>query len=288
MIRKQDIQKCAEFIREAECVLIGAGAGITVDAGYDYTDREAFSRDYPGMARRGFRMKAELIGYTGWSPVLKWGYLAAHVNQVRFESPCHPVYGRLLDLVKDKDYFVMTSNVDGMFAKNGFSEDKVFTPQGDYAFMQCETPCRRETWDIKPVIDRILPAIDPETQEIIDPGVIPTCPNCGGPVFMNVRAAHWFIDDPYREQAARFSEFIQGRKESRLLLIEIGAGFNTPSVIRWPMERITHSDPDAKFIRINPQWPQVPDEIAEKSVTFKKGAMETITGIWEAAGKMTI
>ena len=101
-------------------------------------------------------------------------------------------------------------------------------PQGDYAFMQCEAPCWRETWDIKPIIDRILPTIDPETQEITDPSVIPICPNCGGPVFMNVRAAHWFIDDPYRQQAERFVEYVQDKKESRLLLIEIGAGFNTP------------------------------------------------------------
>jgi len=109
MIRDLDIQKCVELIREADCVLIGAGSGITVDAGYNYADQEAFARDYPGMVKLGFRMKAELIGYTGWSPALKWGYLAAHVNEVRFEAPPHPVYGRLLDLVKDKDYFVITS-----------------------------------------------------------------------------------------------------------------------------------------------------------------------------------
>jgi len=288
MIRNQDIQKCVELIRKADCVLIGAGSGITVDAGYNYADQEAFARDYPGMVKRGFRMKTELIGYTGWSPALKWGYLAAHVNEVRFEAPPHPVYGRLLDLVKDKDYFVITSNVDGMFVKNGFSEDNIFTPQGDYALMQCETPCWRETWDIRPIIDRILPTIDPETQEITDPSVIPTCPNCGGPVFMNVRAAHWFIDDPYRQQVDRFVECVQDKKESRLLLIEIGAGFNTPSVIRWPMERIVLSHPNANFIRVNPQWPQVPDEIVKKSATFQNGAMETITAIWKTIGKMKV
>ena len=284
LLNRNDIQAICEYLRDADRVLIWAGAGLSADAGIDYTDTKSFARRFPVLAKRGFRMKAELIGYTDWSPELQWGYLALHVNEVRFEAPPHPVYGRLLDLVSNKDYFVITSNVDGMFFKNGFSEDRVFTPQGDYAKMQCQTPCRNDTWPSKPIIDRILPTVDPDTQEVSDPHVIPQCPHCGGAVFLNVRGGNWFIEDPYVEQAERFTEWVQGTSESRLLVIEIGAGFNTPVVVRWPMERIVDNHPKAHLVRVNVNQPQVPREIAKRSISLRCSAVAAITAIRKAMG----
>jgi NAD-dependent SIR2 family protein deacetylase len=277
------VNRCCDLIREADGILIGAGAGLSADAGLDYTDTARFARLFPAMVKRGFRMQAELIGYTGWSPAVQWGYFAIHVNEMRFKAPPHPVYGRLLDLVRNKDYFVMTSNVDEMFVKNGFEEERVFTPQGSYALMQCLKPCTNTTWPTKPIISRILPNIDPDTQEVTDPEVIPRCPNCGGPVFMNVRGGDWFLEDPYVEQAERFSEWVR-RKRGRLLALEIGAGFNTPSVIRWPIERVVHFHPEAHLIRVNLQWPQVPKEIAHRSLSSQCSAMKAVTALWAAMG----
>jgi len=284
LFSNNDIRKCAELLRDADCVLVGAGAGLSTDAGIDYTDTVSFAQTFPGMVKRGFRMRAELIGYMDWSPELMWGYLAVHVNDIRFQAKPHTVYGRLLDLVRTKDYFVMTSNVDGMFVKNGFSEDRVFTPQGDYALMQCQKPCSNATWPTRPIVDRILPTVDHTTQEVTDPSVIPRCPNCGGPVFMNVRGGYWFIEDPYEEQAERLTRWVQQTQGRRLLAIEIGAGFNTPGVIRLPMERIVHMHPNAHLVRINPQQPQVPKEIADKSVQLKSNAMRAVTAIWKTVG----
>ena len=284
LLNKNDIQACCEYLHDADTVLIGAGAGLSADAGIDYTDTESFARRFPALAKRGFHMKAELIGYTDWSPELQWGYLALHVNEVRFETPPHPVYGRLHDLVANKDYFVITSNVDGMFPKNGFSGDHLFTPQGDYARMQCQTPCRNDTWPSKPIIDRILPTVDPDTQEVTDAEAIPRCPHCGGAVFLNVRAGHWFIEDPYVEQAERFTEWVRSIQESQLLVIEIGAGFNTPVVVRWPMERIVNNHPRAHLLRVNLNQPQVPREIAKKSISLHCSAMAAITAIWKMMG----
>lgn len=281
---RNDIQSICEYLRKADRVLIGAGAGLSVDAGINYMDEVSFARRFPALAKRGFHMKAELIGYTDWSPELQWGYLALHVNEVRFEAPPHPVYGRLYELISNKDYFVITSNVDGMFPKNGFSEDRLFTPQGDYARMQCQTPCRSDTWPSKPIVDRILPTVDPGTQETTDPNVIPHCPHCGGSVFLNVRAGQWFVEDPYVGQAERFTEWVQSSQASRLLVIEVGAGFNTPVVVRWPMERIVNNHPKAHLVRVNLDHPQVPQEIAEKSISLKISAMAAITSIWKAMG----
>ena len=277
------VSRCCDLIREADGILIGAGAGLSADAGLDYKDTARFARLFPAMVKRGFRMQAELIGYKGWSPEIQWGYLATHVNEMRFKAPPHPVYGRLLDLVRNKNYFVMTSNVDEMFVKNSFDAKRVFTPQGSYALMQCLKPCRNKTWPTKPIIDRILPKIDPKTQEVTDPEVIPRCPYCGGPVFMNVRGGDWFLEDPYEEQAERFSDWVN-HKRGRLLALEIGAGFNTPGVIRWPMERVVHFHPEAHLVRVNLQWPQVPREIADKSVSLQCSAMKAVTALWTAMG----
>jgi NAD-dependent SIR2 family protein deacetylase len=168
-----------------------------------------------------------------------------------------------------------------LFVKNGFKEERVFTPQGDYALLQCLGPCWDKTWDTKPIIERISKKIDPESKKLTDLSVIPKCPNCGGPVFMNVRGGAWFIEEPYKEQSKRFNRWIREVKDCKLLIIEIGAGFNTPGVVRWPMEQIVFSYKNANLIRVNLQYPQVPKDIEKKSVSLKTKAIDFIRAIWE-------
>lgn len=280
MIQEESKNLAVKLLKDADHVLIGAGAGLSAAAGLDYTDTELFQELFPGLVKQGFRHFYDLFGYNEWSEAEKWGYLANQSNYVRFRPNPHPVYLRLLDLVKEKDYFVITSNADDMFIRNGFESGRIFTPQGSYSLLQCLKPCWRETWPSKPIIERILPVVDPKTHTITDPDAVPYCPNCGGPIFLNVRGGHWFIEDPYKYQQEHFADWIQATVDERLLVLEIGAGFNTPGVIRWPLEKIVYSHPSANLIRVNPQWPDVPKEIVEKSVIFPNGAMETITTIW--------
>ena len=278
---QREITRCNELLSQAQCVLVAAGSGLSAAAGIDYTDTAYFAEHFPGMVRQGFRMQAELMGYSAWHPELKWGYLAANVYQVRFIFGQHPIYQKLLTLVEEKNYFVHTSNVDGMFGKNGFDKVRIFTPQGDYARMQCQTPCSNATWESKPILERILPEIDPETQEVVDHEVLPRCPNCGGDVMLNVRGGDWFVDEPYSAQAEKFRNWIESTRAKRLLIIEIGAGFNTPMVIRWPNEHLVLNHPDANLIRIDLAQPDVPMEIRNKSVTIKDNAMNVITDLWK-------
>lgn len=273
--------RCNDLLTGAQCVLVAAGSGLSAAAGINYTDTAYFAEHFPGMVRRGFRMQAELMGYSAWSRALKWGYLAANAYQVRFNMGSHPVYQWLLALVEAKSFFVHTSNVDGMFEKNGFEKDRIFTPQGDYAWMQCQTPCTTATWASRPILERILPEIDPETQEVVNTEVLPRCPNCGGDVMLNVRGGDWFVGEPYVEQAEKLRKWIESTHEKRLLIIEIGAGFNTPVVIRWPNEHIVLKHPDANLIRIDLTDPSVPKEIRNKSVTIKNDAMKVISALRE-------
>lgn len=272
-------QKALEALREADCVLIGAGSGLSAAAGVSYGDTETFARLFKPLLKKGFRRQYELIGFHDWTEGEKWGYWATHVNYVRFEYPVSPVYTKLFNLVQEKDYFVFTSNVDGMFYKSGFDSDRAYTPQGDYALMQCVKACTQETWPSKPVIDRILSAIDPKTLTVTDPDLVPYCPNCGGPMFLNVRVDRHFIEKPYEPQHERFMPWLQDTVGRRLCIIELGVGFNTPSVIRWPLQSITKQHSTATLLRVNQDHPQVPDEIAEKSLSFGVNAKDWIDQI---------
>jgi NAD-dependent SIR2 family protein deacetylase len=273
------IRQIRAWLTASTHVLIGAGAGLSAAAGIDYTDQVNFAQVFPALMRRGFRARYELIGYTDWTPAEEWGYWATHIHDVRFTQRSHPVYSQLLELVEDKNYFVLTSNVDAMFARNGFDERRVFAPQGDYATMHCSKPCSYDTWPSKPIIDRILPTIDPTTLTVTDPSVIPHCPRCGGPVFMNVRLDSSFSEEPYEEQRKRLNDWLQDARNEPLLAIEIGAGFNTPSVVRWPMEQIVSAIPQAQFLRINLTHPAVPVEIADKSIGLAVDAGTAIAAI---------
>ncbi len=275
-LTQETLAAIATKLRHADHVLIGAGAGMSADAGIDYADEAYFARRFPAMLQYGLRCQYETIGFQGWSEAVQWGFLADHVNAVRFESQPQPNYTQLLSLVAGKDHFVITSNVDGMFAKSGFDESRIYTPQGSYALYQCLTPCTTQTWPFKPILDRILPAIDPATQAVTDPALIPLCPNCGGPAFLNVRGGSWFIEEPQREARARYVDWVNATADGTLLVIEIGSGFNTPGVVRWPMEQITDWHDQAHLLRVNADYPQISVELADRATAIQARGREVI------------
>lgn len=281
MNQSEKYQQVSQLLHDADSVLIGAGAGLSAAAGLDYTDTVLFKQLFPGLVKKGFRCFYDLFGYTAWSEAEKWGYLAAQTDYVRFRPNHHPIYPRLHDLVKNKNYFVMTTNADGMFLRNNFDPERLYTPQGTYDRLQCLAPCWRETWESKPIIDKILPTIDPLTHIVTDPAVIPTCPNCGEAVFLNVRGGNWFIDDPYLLGYERLTNWLRTATKKKLLILETGVGFNTPSVIRWPVEQITYQSRNANLVRINAHYPQVPNEMADKAISLSDDAFDVVSGVWQ-------
>jgi NAD-dependent SIR2 family protein deacetylase len=245
----------AAWWRWADHLLVGAGAGLSAAAGIDYGDRDDFARRFPVLAARGFSARYQLIGFDRWSPAEHWAYWATHVDDVRFRERRHPAYGLLHDLAAPKDHFVLSSNVDGMFARHGFDEARLHTPQGDYALLQCRTPCRQATWSSRPAVERALAAIDPATFRVGDPAAIPACPACGGEVFLNVRLDDGFVETPWREGADALRRWLGEAARGRVLLLEVGAGYNTPSVVRWPMEQLAAGLPQARLVRVNRDHP---------------------------------
>lgn len=265
---------------------------MSASAGLDYTDYNLFKNMFPAMWKVGFRCMYHFIGYhdnycpdgiTPWSDELKWGYLSDQIIHARFEWPNHPIYQNVLEIIKTKDEsktFVISTNADGMFIQNGFSPERIYNPQGDYSNLQCLRQCKPNAfWPSEPVLRNILATVDKTTQKCSS-DVIPKCPHCQGPVFLNVRGGNWFIEDVFNRKQA-FTTWLQSTKRSKLVILEIGVGFNTPSVLRWPMESLTYSNPLSHLVRINMEHAEVPDEIVDRSISINEDATNAINRISE-------
>ena len=276
----QTAEQVARWIREADRVVIGAGSGLSAAAGLDFGDEADFAARFPALVRRGLTAAYQMIGYSELSEAAFWAFWSVHVMQMRFADGRSAVYEGLLRLVREKDCFVLTTNVDALFVRNGLDPERVWSIQGDYAFLQCLRPCTTEVWPSAPFLHRAMAAIDPVTQEVADPESIPRCIHCGGNVFLNVRGGDWFLEEPYRPQRERWRAWFGGmRPGERLLLLDVGSGFNTPSVVRWPMERIALRDPEARIVRINLHHADLPRELGGRGLSVAAGAREALAAI---------
>lgn len=277
-----DLEAAAGTLRtrlaEADRVLITAGAGLSAAAGYDYGDEDRFRELFPALHRAGLRSRY-LVGVP-LPPALRWGFWAVHIDDIRFSTTPNPLYQRLRALVEGKDHWVMTSNVDGLFARNGFAADRVFTPQGDYGRYQCAAPCTPSTWDSRPLVAQLLAAHDPATGAVTDPDALPRCPNCAGEVEISVRVGPQFVDAPYLPAGRRLRHWLgTAPADTRLLVVEFGAGFNTPGVIRWPGEQLVRHFPRGHLVRVNPDRPDTPADLGDRALPVPVGAARLLDAL---------
>ena len=270
----------AGAISSAETLLIGAGAGLSAAAGYDFTSEEKFARDYPAMLQYGLSQKIQMMANFSVGENLLWGYYLQNVAETRFDNQrSHPGYKELKQLSEFvNDWFVITTNVDALFERNGFNVEQIYTPQGDYGVGQCRAPCTNTTWSSKPWIDTLLPQVNRTTQ-MLDDALLPRCPNCGGKVFFNVRCAHWFVDAPWEPGRLAWQKWQQKTVRSRVVAIDIGSGFNTPMWVRWPLEEITTRNPANRLIRLNRDQPEVPKQINKQSIQFRESPEAVLRAI---------
>ncbi|MGW5690898.1 NAD-dependent protein deacetylase of SIR2 family [Streptomyces asiaticus] len=277
-----DLEAAAATIRswldDADRLLITAGAGLSAAAGYDYGDTKRFEELFPALHRLGLRSRY-LVGVP-LPPALLWGYWAVHIDDIRFDPTPNPLYRQLRTLTSGKDHWVMTSNVDALFARNGFASDRIFTPQGDYGRYQCTTPCTSTTWDTEPLVAQLLAAYDPHTGAITVPAALPRCPHCGGDVEINLRIGPEFVDAPYLPAGRHLQDWLTSADVgTRLLILEFGAGFNTPGVIRHPGEYLTRAFPHACLVRVNPTHPKVPTDLSDRALAVPADASQLLNAL---------
>lgn len=240
-------------IAEADCIIIGAGSGLSLAAGIDYAGAD-FRREFKDwITRYGITDLYSSSFYPFATDEERWACWAKHIWFARYQPEAKPLYKQLLELVKDKDYFVITTNVDGQFEKAGFDMERIFATQGDYGLFQPASGCPHETYDNREWVEKVLPQI---RDCRIPTELIPTTPD-GQPVAMNLRCDDTFVEDKnWHRQASQYSDFVHCATYKRLLLLEFGVGFNTPVIIRFPFERITAQFPQTTLIRFNRDYPQ--------------------------------
>lgn len=260
----EKIRKLGKALEEAEAVIIGAGAGLSASAGFVYTGErfQAYFSDFEekygfhDMYSGGFYPYKTLEEY--------WAYWSRYIYLNRYMDPPKPVYEDLLELIKDKDYFVLTTNVDHCFQKAGFEKERLFYTQGDYGLFQCSEPCCQETWDNEEIIGEMIRRQD---HMKIPRDLVPHCPHCGKPLTMNLRADDTFVQDEGWYQASRrYSRFLTAHQDRKILFLELGVGYNTPVIIKYPFWQMTAKNPRAVYACVNYGDAAAPGEIAKQAI----------------------
>ena len=260
----QKIQRFRKALEEAEAVIIGAGAGLSTSAGFSYTG-ERFQRYFSDFAQKyGFHDMYSGGFYPYETLEEHWAYWSRYIYLNRYMDPPKPVYENLLELVKEKDYFVLTTNVDHCFQKAGFEKERLFYTQGDYGLFQCSEPCCQETWDNEEVISEM---VRQQKQMRIPTELVPRCPHCGKPLAMNLRSDDTFVQDKGWYQASeRYSRYIREHQGKKILFLELGVGYNTPVIIKYPFWQMTAQNPKAVYACLNYGDAAAPQEIREQSI----------------------
>ena len=258
------IKRLREALDRADAVVIGAGAGLSAAAGFTYTG-ERFERHFSDFAARyGFSDMYSGGFYPFPSPEEFWAYWSRYIFINRYTDAPKPVYDDLLTLMRNKDYFVITTNVDHCFQKAGFDKKRLFYTQGDYGLFQCSEPCRQETFDNESMI---LQMTKRQKNMRIPTELLPVCPYCGKPFTMNLRSDDRFVEDEgWHRAAERYETFLRTRETGRLLFLELGVGYNTPAIIKYPFWRMTAQNEKAVYACINYGEAACPEEIAKRSV----------------------
>ena len=254
--------KCA--LHDADAVIIGAGSGLSTAAGFTYTG-ERFTQYFSDFAQRyGFHDMYTGGFYPFPSPEEYWAYWSRYIFINRYQDAPKPVYDALLKLVQDKDYFVITTNVDHCFQKAGFDKKRLFYTQGDYGLFQCSTPCCQETCDNEDVIRQM---VEQQKDMRIPSSLIPRCPHCGRPMTMNLRCDNRFVENEgWHRAAERYENFLRTREGQTILFLELGVGYNTPGIIKYPFWQLTAKNPKATYACINQGQAACPHEIARQSI----------------------
>lgn len=242
MVQCGSLDRAREWLQSADAVLISAGAGLSASDGLDYTSSTLFARHFPGFLRYGLRTLYSVFGFTGWpTEQVRWGYFFTHLAMVR-AWPASDMYRTLISWLGrfGTNAHVRTSNADGLFLANGLDPDRLSTPQGAYAVLQCLANCRPDaTVPSAPLVEAAQASLDPVSQVLNDPDKVPVCQFCGGKMNICVRAGDWFNGVPFQDGEKRWKQFRRDTmlgSEKTTVILELGAGMSTPGVLRWPNE----------------------------------------------------
>ena len=262
----ESIQKLYETLQSANAVVVGAGAGLSTAAGFTYAG-ERFQKHFADfIGKYGFTDMYTAGFYNFPTQEEFWAYWSRHIYFNRYVPAPKPVYDNLLKLVKDKNYFVITTNVDHQFQKAGFDKQRLFYTQGDYGLLQCAKPCHQKTYDNEEVVTRMVA----EQEDMrIPSGLVPKCPVCGGKMVPNLRSDSTFVEDEgWHAADQRYLDFVNGHQKGKVLYWDLGIGANTPTIIKLPFMQMTYKNPEAIYATINLGEAFTVEQIQDRSIVI--------------------
>ncbi len=275
----EKIEKLKQEIKNSDYILIGAGAGLSTSAGFLY-DGKRFEDNFKDYIKKYGFTDMYSAGFYNF-PTLEeyWAYFSLYVYINRFDIEENETYLNLYNIVKDKNYFVITTNVDGRFIDSKFDKDKIFAVQGDFALFQCSKPCRQETFYNEKYIREMIKY---KKEMKIPTELIPKCPYCGRNMSMNLRADDTFVQDKnWDEQKNRYEEFLKMSDNSKILFLELGVGFNTPSIIKYNFWRMTLNNKKSVYASINLGECYCASDIEERSICIDYDIAEVLKKLIE-------
>lgn len=260
----QQIEQFQIVLKQADAVLIGAGSGLSTSAGFTYSG-ERFQKYFKDFAEKYGIRDMYSGGFYPYSSLEEyWAWWSRHIYYNRYVDIPKPIYQKLLEIVKDKDYFVLTTNVDHCFQKAGFDKKRLFYTQGDYGLWQCSNACHQKTYDNKEIV---LQMLKEQKDMRIPSALIPHCPVCGEPMTMNLRCDNTFVqDEGWYAAQNRYADFLRRHKGLKMLYLELGVGANTPGIIKYPFWKMTTENPQAVYACINLGETCAPREIRNRSI----------------------
>ena len=277
----EQIKRLKAALQDCDAVVIGAGSGLSTAAGFIYTG-ERFEKYFSDFAEKyGIRDMYSGGFYPFPTKEEVWAYWSRYIYINRYMDAPEPVYDDLLKLVADKDYFVITTNVDHCFQKAGFDKKRLFYTQGDYGLFQCSEPCCQETFDNEAAIREMVKR---QENMKVPTELLPVCPHCGKPLTMNLRCDDTFVEDEgWHKAAERYENFLRTRNEQKILFLELGVGYNTPVIIKYPFWQMTARNSGATYACINQGQAVCSQEIEQRSICMNADIGQVLQSLSDAA-----
>lgn len=292
--KTEQITALGQALERAETVIIGAGAGLSTAAGFTYSG-ERFRTYFKDFAEKYHFKDMYSGGFFPYETLNEyWAYWSRYIYVNRYMDPPKPLYRKLYRLAEDKDYFVITTNVDHCFQKAGFDKKRLYYTQGDYGLFQCSKPCHKKTYDNAEAICEMIKAqgfqIGADDRLYLPDGaiakmtvpdeLIPYCPKCKEPMSMNLRADDTFVqDEGWYEAAEQYELFLREHQHANVLFLELGVGYNTPSIIKYPFWKMTNEWHDATYACVNMGEAFAPEEIGHKSICVNSDIYAVLDGM---------
>jgi NAD-dependent SIR2 family protein deacetylase len=261
-----EVEKLKYAILDSDAIVVGAGAGLSTSAGFTYSG-ERFQRYFSDFIEKyGFSDMYTAGFHSFATEEEKWAYWSRHIYYNRYVPAPKPVYENLLKLLKDKDYFVITTNVDHQFQKAGFDKQRLFYTQGDYGLFQCSKPCHQKTYDNEKLIIRMIAE---QKNMRIPSSLVPRCPICGRKMDVNLRSDETFVeDDGWHAASKRYEDFINKHQDDKVLYLDLGCGSNTPIIFKVPFLKWTMQNINATYATINLGEAFTVEQIKDRSIVI--------------------